>query len=291
MNGNFIVIDGIDGIGKSTLVKNIQEVLSRKTDKVVVFSPSDLCRNGFKETFEHLPEDNMINTITNAIFKVQDALQELKYPLPHYSKETVVAYNAYLYNRIADAYMELGKAMTPYISSLLTSGYTVIADRWMSSTIAYNYGVKKTYISNLIKYKNKSERWSKEVTFINPKRCYKDTLDVEKYINITEHIKKRMDSIIIPDVTIFLFEDNVKSAIDNIKARGTLSDFEKENRLLRTQKLFYKMFIEPYNIENSQNYIYTPGKYKYGINDVLSKGINRTLEIALDILKRRGIGI
>lgn len=291
MIGKFIVIDGLDGVGKSTLVNNVKNKLNIDIEKVIIFSPSDLCKHGFEKTFGSIVDidnyDKIVENIKEAIVRVKDALVGLD-SYTKFKNENIFTYDAYTYNRIMDSYMELGRTLTPYLNILKDLGYIVIADRWMMSTLAYNYGVKKTYVSNLSKYKLRSNRWKNEWLLVDPKRHPKDDMDTEKYINIAEYIKKSMEAIIIPDVYIVL-TDNLEVIVENINKRGNVSNFEKTDRLKRTLSMFYTLSNHPF--EYTLDFIYNATSKVYTIKNVISElGPVETMNRTMNILKNNGIG-
>ena len=169
-----------------------------------------------------------------------------------------------------DAYMELGTKLTPILKYLLKEGYNIIADRWMMSTLAYNYLVKKTYTSTMIKYGLKSKKentTTMDKVLLLKGTHYKDGLCEDNYICIMNYIHNHLKDILVPDILIYL-QENLPDVMNNIHSRGKASIFEHEDKLLRVDNMFYAL-IKTHGMKDA---ILDIGKNLLEIHNVLYKG-------------------
>lgn len=281
MSGKFIVVDGLDGVGKSTLVKKLRLDLKN----TLYFSPSDFCKPseirgksrlyGIEGITVNVVElikcslSKQVEELTLAVDKVNYALDII-----HTQKHnaTIECFNTegYGYNLVMDAYMELGNKLTPILKYLLKEGYNIIADRWMMSTLAYNYLVKKTYMSTMVKYGLKSKKantTSIDQVLLLKGTHYKDGLCEDNYICIMNYIHNHLKDILVPDILIYL-QENLPDVMNNIHSRGKASIFEHEDKLLRVDNMFYAL-IKTHGMKDA---ILDIGKNLLEIHNVLFKG-------------------
>ena len=132
-------------------------------------------------------------------------------------------------------YLEIAKIITPVLNQLEDMGYTIIADRWVMSSIAYNGSIRNTFISKLIEDTPKIE-----TSFILADDKYKITKkgNNERYYAISHMVNNYMKDIKTPDITVYLTCDprEVHKRITTL--RGKTDNFEEIDKLARTFNVY-----------------------------------------------------
>lgn len=284
MKGKFVVIEGLDGVGKSTLIRNLNNVMT----KVVTFSPSSLCKTElWKDKLDWLTGMNglpngiplykidydAIHDIIKVINSILDMLHEEIKINGHKCKHN----DSYKYNSLMSAYIELGVLLTPLINYLKDQGYVVIADRWMASSIAYNGLIENTYVSKAMQLSTKLSRGY---------LCYNPNIeiendDIELYQHLTKFLHTSVQDVIVPDAFIYL-QENISGIIENINKRGEASIFESERKLTRTSEV-YGTLIRTQQL--GDNAVLNLGESISVFSNVLTLGEKLVTEKVLERLK------
>lgn len=236
-----IVIEGIDGVGKSSLVDNlIKGDYKLDTDKVYKLVITDVVKHGM-----YVPSDIIIDYDKEQFNKIRLELKEVLNKLSSYSKNDTILKSdlVYYYNCIMIGYLEIAKMITPVLNQLENNGYTIIADRWIMSTIAYNGSIKNTFISKLIEDTPKSR-----TPFVLADNKYRINRKGgnERYYAISHMVNNYMKGIKSPDVTIYLTCDPREVHNRIVTLRGETDHFEDKDKLTRTHKV-YNMIINDIN--------------------------------------------
>ena len=248
-----IVIEGIDGIGKSTLAYNVaKEFIS------CVISPKTILQEGLLG--EQTEREIELKTQFNSI------MQKLK---------TTKDYRliVYYYNCIMVIYLELLGIISDRIKEI-EKDKLVIADRWNLSSLAYNGSIDKTFVGRLLKSNN-------------PFISYKDKLDLDEWFNkdrvnkINNMILEYNKKILVPKITIVL-NGKVKNIWKRIDSRDNDKEvFEDFDRLKKT-KHCYKKIIKAYNT-NKDDTIIDLGQL-YIVKSADKKSEKEILKEVLDVI-------
>lgn len=284
MKGKFVVIEGLDGVGKSTLTRNLNNVMT----KVVTFSPSSLCKTElWKDKLDWLTgmsglpngiplykiNYDAIHDIIKVINSILDMLHEEIKINGHKCKHN----DSYKYNSLMSAYIELGVLLTPLINYLKDQGYVVIADRWMASSIAYNGLIENTYVSKAMEL---STKLSRGYLCYNPNVGIEND-DIELYRHLTKFLHTSVQDVIVPDAFIYL-QENISGIIENINKRGEASIFESERKLIRTSEV-YGTLIRTQQL--GDNAVLNLGESISVFSNVLTLGEKLVTEKVLERLK------
>lgn len=232
----FIVLEGIDGSGKSTEAASLKEKLEARGNKVVLLSLSN------KESI-----DSYLTTIKSnvksEIDKLTKDIEEAKYNIKN---DVNIDRLGYYYNIIMETYIKIATLLSPLIEKTVKKGTYVIADRWIYSSIAYNASTKHTLVSKMLKSAGKilSHRPKKHIVPFMLYTNYNDKID--EHQRICKFIKASLSNVLVPDRIIYMHID-VSTALQRILNRGEAdTTFETGTKLKRVLKTYEYIFTVPF---------------------------------------------
>ena len=297
MRGKFIVLEGIDGSGKTTIAKRLVEEYKKDNQEAWYISVSDCVKQGtsisiikhndlpahtasnqmsrddIPEVYKEIFNQDLITKIDTAAKGVREALLNLENIHTTYLGDGNIHYvKAYFYNLLFEAYLNLMVEISLFIEKIRESGITVIADRWISSTIAYNGIVKKTYISKAMKYfikyySSKARRNNRFYIYDNVMLKYIDNsissdhshIYKDRYKDIMKYIISKIYGNVNTlkpyiDLEIFLMA-KPKVTLNRIKANRKATElvFETEEKLDRVYEVYKRIRDEYKLLEESKN--------------------------------------
>lgn len=265
ING-FIAFEGIDGAGKTSLITRLHNILVSSGKKVYSFNISDLIKTGHTDKQVELNYHDLIDF--DSIREEQCMLIKKLKEFKEAGKECILAYDKLMIN-----YFTIMRIYSKILKIYLQNDYTVLADRWFITTLAYNNVIYGSYISKLINY-----------NVINPDRFMK--IDTENNVDMVNrminYIKYDIENILVPDLFIYL-DISVQTAIERIESRDKEKDvlFESVQRLTDV-KTGFEYILNTYLQEkkdrekflfNMKDFVKLDGTKNYNIN--LEKIIRR----------------
>lgn len=294
MRGKLYVIDGIDGSGKTTLAKKLVSYLKQEQPTWYI-SISDCVKQGVSNSIiehnelpthvasnqmsrEDIPKElqdifniNTVTRIDTAAKAVREILLDLENVHSVIATDSNIHYvKAYHYNRLLEAYLNVMIEATEMFNKILDSGINIVADRWFSSTLAYNGIVRKTYISKAIKYFKKYYYRKADIRtpyYLYDRVCFKkitvnkehDHVYKDRYKDTMQYLASQLDKIVKPDLEfIFLLDPNV--ALERIAANRPSKDvvFEDKDKLERVFSVYQRLNTDIDNL----TYVKDKDKYK-----------------------------
>lgn len=224
LKNKFIAIEGIDGCGKSTLSRRLYNILAANNIKTYLFSISDLCKTGHMDNQVHVEYQYIMDfdSARERLLKTLNLIKNIKKT----GKEDILCYD-----KLMKDYFNVMRVYSKILRTYLDTGFTVIADRWYFSTLAYNNILYGTLINKLISFKGY------ETTSLLLIDNSKEAHDVcNENLNF---LKPNFESILNPEYFIYISLD-VDEALKRIECRGKETDevFETKEKQLRVVEGF-----------------------------------------------------
>ena len=268
-----IAFEGIDGTGKSTVSREVAKRMPHRhvpgkpiPGDPIWLSLSDVMKDEsiflasqrFDTEMEHEPIDNSVRADLVLSFMdderrvVEDEVKRhskaVKYGIDLIKSCTTGKFRndvhkpsmlSYGYNIVFDSYMELARSVSKFLQSAEDMGIDVVLDRWIMSSFAYNASVKRTWVSQLIKYGKRYNysrnniNYGDHIIFKVGKRAVTDLPQQDRYNAISGYLKEKVDGIYVPDVYIFM-DEGVDTCLEAIDRRGERElHFENLDTLIR----------------------------------------------------------
>ena len=256
-----IAFEGIDGTGKSTVSREVAKRLRGKTiwlslsdvmreESIVLASEKADTENG--QEYNSTLADLVMAFMDQERYVVEDEVKRhskaVKYGIDLIKSCTTGKFRndvhkpsmlSYGYNIVFDSYMELARSVSKFLQSAEDMGIDVVLDRWIMSSFAYNASVKRTWVSQLIKYGKRYNysrnniNYGDHIIFKVGKRAVTDLPQQDRYNAISGYLKEKVDGIYVPDVYIFM-DEGVDTCLAAIDRRGEREPhFENLDTLIR----------------------------------------------------------
>ena len=237
----FIVLEGIDGSGKSTEALRLKKELQDNGNEVVLLSLSN------KESIDNYLssiQDSNIKEVKDEIDKLVKEILEAKFNIKN--DVNIKHILSFYYTIIMETYIKIAVLLSPLIKKTVSEGIYVIADRWIYSSIAYNTSAKHTIVSKMLKSAGKvlSHRPKKHIVPFMIYRNYNES--IEEHQRICRYIKSSLNNVLVPDKIIYMHID-VDTAMRRILKRGEADTaFETGTKLKRVLKTYEYIFTVPF---------------------------------------------
>ena len=297
-----IAVEGIDGSGKSSLIKKISETY----ENVYTFSISDFVKHyhnhgedlfrgtsykPFKDIFRIADSiaAKLFNfsLIGNAEYDRSSAVLTLHDEMLRYGKYGLIKCfdglkddsrdKSVVYNDIAKNYAHLMYMLSYNYLNIIQRGPSfknlqkfigtykepiIILDRWYCSTIAYNASIEHTLVSNMYKEK---EGFSLDTEHSNfDGFIFTNKLLNERRCVFGDDPFLLFTRCVVPDYVIYLDAD-VDTALSRINKRGNTDVFESKEKLKRVRKAYLDL-VESYELDNKHPYVLPKSKRKAKAN-------------------------
>lgn len=239
----FIAIEGIDGSGKSTLVTRLHNLLTAYDKPVYSFSISDLCKTGHADKQVDVAYEDIVK-FDHSRQRVLNTLNRIKELANSDSSDCILCYD-----KLMKDYLSVMRVYSRIIKTYMEAGYTIIADRWQLSSLAYNNLVHGTVFNKIHTFKGYKERPKLR---IDPS---KDEHDI--YNSSLQDLKLNFVNVLEPNLIIYL-DIPTTVAVERISKREKSVDgvFETKLKLDDVQSA-YNFIIDTYkNIDNKYEYLF-----------------------------------
>ena len=316
-----IAFEGIDGTGKSTVSKEVAKKLRGKT---IWLSLSDVMREeSIVKASEKADADKEYNsTLADLVltfmdherYVVEDEVKRhskaVKYGIDLITSCTTGKLRndvhkpsmlSYGYNIVFDSYMELARSVSKFVAEADNMDVNVVLDRWIMSSFAYNASVKRTWVSQLIKYGKRYNysrnniNYGDHIIFKVGKRAVTDLPQQDRYNAISGYLKEKVDGIYVPDVYIFM-DEGVDTCLEAIDKRGEREPhFENLDTLIRVADCYELIMrdtrrVRCNNVRDSDGAdllvpIFKMKSDAIKINNALSRSIEENVNIVMEKLE------
>lgn len=231
--GLLIAFDGMEGIGKSSLIHTLEMMLDNGRRKIITFDLQHLIEYDNNRLLYLCKNKRSERLVKSSVYAIKEAREDLAKVNDHdLTPDNSISFN---YNKILYCYIQICREFQEVIKSYIKEDYIVFLDKWLLTPLAYNGGIDGSLIHNIIQESNTNDHIFALPRIPGDGPGYKIKRDLYNLVS----------DIIAPDILVYIPIVDFRPMISKLKAiYSGIKGIEKEQTFFYTHKVFESIVAE-----------------------------------------------